>query len=90
MNDKSFTFSADLKVYPTKGNLVYEYNPFRNYRLEEDTVYYDDRLWSYKKFCEEFDNTGIYSKDHVKDIIDGTVATKLDKTKTAPVIYQKG
>ena len=26
-------FGVGLKVLPTEGNLVYEYNPFRNYRL---------------------------------------------------------
>jgi len=29
----SLSFNALTKVYPNKGNLVYEYNPFRNYRL---------------------------------------------------------
>ena len=26
-------FGVALKMLPSKGNLVYEYNPFRNYRL---------------------------------------------------------
>jgi hypothetical protein len=26
-------FNVQTKVLPSKGNLVYEYNPFRNYRL---------------------------------------------------------
>ena len=29
-----------LNTLPTKGNLVYEYNPFRNYRLSENRYYY--------------------------------------------------
>jgi hypothetical protein len=28
------------KVVPTKGNLVYEYNPFRNYRLNQNMYEY--------------------------------------------------
>jgi hypothetical protein len=26
-------FNVQTKMLPTKGNLVYEYNPLRNYRL---------------------------------------------------------
>jgi len=33
VGDKSIKFGVLSKVTPTKGNLVYEYNPFRNYRL---------------------------------------------------------
>ena len=31
--NSSIDFDTALKVLPTTGNLVYEYNPFRNYRL---------------------------------------------------------
>jgi len=33
VGDKPIKFGVLSKVTPTKGNLVYEYNPFRNYRL---------------------------------------------------------
>ena len=33
-------------VTPTKGNLVYEYNPFRNYRLTKNMYEYKDQLYS--------------------------------------------
>ena len=49
--NKPYQFNTFTKTFPNKGNLVYEYNPFRNYRLEEDTIYYKNRLWSYKEFC---------------------------------------
>jgi hypothetical protein len=29
-----------LNTLPTKGNLVYEYNPFRNYRMSENKYWY--------------------------------------------------
>ena len=35
--NSDLTFKVLTKVLPIKGNLVYEYNPFRNYRLSEDT-----------------------------------------------------
>jgi hypothetical protein len=28
------SFKAAYKVIPTKGNMAWEYNPFRNYRLD--------------------------------------------------------
>lgn len=31
----TINFEIQTQVYPTKGNLVYEYNPFRNYRLSQ-------------------------------------------------------
>jgi hypothetical protein len=31
--DNELKFNTQLKILPTKGKLVYEYNPFRNYRL---------------------------------------------------------
>jgi hypothetical protein len=35
-----------LNALPTKGNLVYEYNPFRNYRLTENKYYYKGSYYS--------------------------------------------
>jgi hypothetical protein len=54
LKDKTYKFSTALKVFKTEGNLVYEYNPFRNYRIDEDMIYYKSRLWSYEEFCVEF------------------------------------
>lgn len=42
-----------LKVLPTKGNLVYEYNPFRNYRLSEPGYIYKNRLYSPRELLIE-------------------------------------
>ena len=36
--------SVLTKTLPTKGNLVYEYNPFRNYRLTQNMYEYDEQL----------------------------------------------
>jgi hypothetical protein len=33
--DNKFTAEVNTKMLPNKGNLVYEYNPLRNYRLNE-------------------------------------------------------
>lgn len=37
---------VQTKVVPTKGNLVYEYNPFRNYRLNQNMYEYQGQLYS--------------------------------------------
>lgn len=42
------------KVLPTKGNLVYEYNPFRNYRLTEDKFWYKDNYYTQTELKEIF------------------------------------
>ena len=34
------SFEVNTQVMPTKGNLVYEYNPFRNYRLSQNMLEY--------------------------------------------------
>lgn len=36
-----FDFAVGLKQLKAEGNLVYEYNPFRNFRTELDTYYYN-------------------------------------------------
>jgi hypothetical protein len=38
--NSNLNFSVMTNKLPTKGNLVYEYNPFRNYRLSENKYYY--------------------------------------------------
>lgn len=46
-------FAVGLKVLPTKGNLVYEYNPFRNYRLSKTGYLYKNRLYTPKELLIE-------------------------------------
>jgi hypothetical protein len=47
------TFGVATKCLPTKGNLVYEYNPFRNYRLNGTAYYYKNRLFTPKELLDE-------------------------------------
>ena len=42
-----------LKILPTEGNLVYEYNPFRNYRLTEPGYIYKNRLYTPRELLIE-------------------------------------
>ena len=43
-----------LNVLPTKGNLVYEYNPLRNYRLTSNKYLYKGNYYSIEDMEEEF------------------------------------
>lgn len=51
--DSDMQFGIGLKVLPTKGNLVYEYNPFRNYRLTETAYYYKNKLYKPQELLAE-------------------------------------
>ena len=66
-NGSSLSFTAPLKsdisldvllkMLPTKGNLVYEYNAFRNYRLDVDMFEYKSHFYT----MEELNEMGISS-----------------------------
>lgn len=85
-----FNFQTALKVIPQQGNLVYEYNPFYNYRLNKDMIFYNNKMWDIEEFAQEFSlqyEDGVFKKNGVtvtqwKDIIPPTV--------TPPIVYQKG
>lgn len=51
----SHEFAVQTQVTPTKGNLVYEYNPFRNLRIQEDKYEYNGQLYSIKELNDELD-----------------------------------
>lgn len=40
------SFEVQTKTLPRKGNLVYEYNPFRNYRISQNMYEYKEQLYS--------------------------------------------
>ena len=52
----SFKFPYQLKKTPTSGNLVYEYNPFYNYRIQETKIKYNNKLYALSEFWDEFWN----------------------------------
>ena len=45
---------VQMKVSPTKGNLVYEYNPLRNYRLNKNMYEYKDSLYSIEELYRDY------------------------------------
>lgn len=44
--DGTTKFYVQIKRLPQEGNLAYEYNPFRNYRLDEDLYEYEDNYYT--------------------------------------------
>lgn len=44
--DGNISLDVQTKMLPTKGNLVYEYNPFRNYRITQNMYEYKEQLYS--------------------------------------------
>lgn len=53
--NKEIEFDLMLKISPVKGNIVYEYNPFRNYRLDVDMFEYKKHMYT----IDELKNIGI-------------------------------
>ena len=49
-------FNIILKRIQQKGTLAWEYNPFRNYRLDRDMIYYKDRFYTHDDFKKQFPN----------------------------------
>ena len=68
-------FEVLTNVLPTKGNLVYEYNPFRNYRLSQDMLEYKGEYYTQDQLKDEFDIIldGNTWKQNGKDITDQVI-----------------
>jgi hypothetical protein len=47
-------FNVLTKTFPTKGNLVYEYNPLRNYRLSRNMYEYKNKMYSLGELYDNF------------------------------------
>ena len=47
-------FEVQTQVYPTKGNLVYEYNPLRNYRLSKTMFEYNGDYYTEEELSNKF------------------------------------
>lgn len=54
LNQDGITFSAAFKLLPTEGNLAWEYNPFRNYRIQSDKYEYKGQLYTLEELKSEF------------------------------------
>ena len=50
-------FGLASKILPSKGNLVYEYNPFKNYRLNEDKYEYKGGYYTLDELEKKYNIT---------------------------------
>lgn len=50
---KEINFGIMSKVLPSKGNMAWEYNPFRNYRLSEAKYYFRNKFFTKEELGEE-------------------------------------
>ena len=80
--DNTYNFKVALKVHQQEGNLVYEYNPFYNYRLNQTMIYYKNRLMTLEEFKKEIGNEDFNGQ--------GNWSQFIPKSETPPVVYQKG
>jgi len=56
-NDLSF--GSAYKVIPSEGNMAWEYNPFRNYRISQDMYEYNNKLYTENEILKLIPSSGI-------------------------------
>ena len=54
----TMSFGIMTQMYPTEGNMAWEYNPFRNYRLSEPKYYFRNKFFSKSELNAEL-NKGL-------------------------------
>lgn len=79
-------FAVATKQLPQKGNLVYEYNPFRNYRVNKTSYYYKDSLFSPKELLIELGFTELKIAIGDNKSIEITKESKDEKGNTQTVV----
>ncbi len=62
--NNTINISVLTKILPKKGNLVYEYNPFRNYRLSDDYYEYQNQYYTEDQLRDTFGIEYDKNKDH--------------------------
>lgn len=95
--DKIEVTSA-YKVINQQGNLVYEYNPFRNYRLSTYQFEYKNYLYSLQELKEKFDiillSDGTETTEITDDILNKELKWKIKGTdmnnSEAPILRRPG
>ena len=95
--DKIEVTSA-YKVINQQGNLVYEYNPFRNYRLSTYQFEYKNYLYSLQELKEKFDiillSDNIETTKITEDILNKELKWKIKGTdmnnSEAPILRRPG
>lgn len=83
MDNITLDFNVALKKFQQEGNLAWEYNPFRNYRLNQDMILYNNKFYTIEEFEEKF------NVESIQDLIKtGEWDQKIFQDST-PEFYQK-
>lgn len=54
ITNKNIPFTILTNVAPTKGNITYEYNPFHNYRIQQNMYEYKNGLYNLGELWDKF------------------------------------
>lgn len=88
-------FNLVINQQPSKGNLVYEYNPFRNYRLQQDMYYFRNKYLTKQELLDELqvtkeaqDSFNPYNWEIYKD--SNKAGNPIRANESEPVYYPKG
>ena len=81
--NSNIPLEVQVEALPTKGNLVYEYNPFRNYRLSESKYWYKEAYYDIDELRIEF---GITPDSENKKWLQNGVALQGE----TPELYERG
>ena len=74
--NNTINISVLTKILPKKGNLVYEYNPFRNYRLSNDYYEYQNQYYTEDQLKDTFGIEYDKKTDHWVNIATGNPIEK--------------
>ncbi len=88
MENTKISFNVQTKVLPTKGNMVYEYNPFRNYRLTQSKYEYKDQLYTLDELAQKFQITPNKEKTEWWQKTSNGLSVKVDSSEIA--LHEKG
>lgn len=85
MSWTNINLKTAFKKYPQYGNLAWEYNPLRNYRVNEITYFYKNRLYSIEELASELN----CSVNDIKQS-DSWQSLGVPQYETNPILYEPG
>ena len=89
-------FNIASKILKPEGNLVWEYNPFRNYRINEPTYYFRNKYLSIEELATELGYKGESLSDELQnenaswDTINKSCSNPIKDSESDPILYDVG
>lgn len=89
--EKNINFGLLSKRLPSSGNLAWEYNPFRNYRLTKSKYFFRNKFFSKEELEEELGKKILEEdKDWSKFKKSDTLPNGISDQESDPVFYDAG